>query len=194
MTAVAAVAVAAMGSWARPAPRRKACSRAGCPALATGGATSGAGADGVSGGDGGGGGGGGGDGIGAGAGARIIGGGASLSRSQSSGITEADTSGGSATGILTGVGGRKSCCSLGTWSATVGGGTAVGLRKSNRSGSVSIDEAPWNCGAITGVGMGAGTEGLATAPISASKLFGDSPAKGWLSTACTLKSMRAWIS
>lgn len=66
----------------------------------------------------------------------------------------------------------------------------MGLRKSNRSGSVSIDDAPWNCGAITGVGVGV----LTTAPISASKLFGESPANGWLSTACTLKSIRAWIS
>ena len=165
-------------NWSRPAPRRKACRRSGCgSALATGSATgSTTGGGGM---------------IGSGAGAALTtGAGASPNRSQSSGITEPCTNGFSGAGTATGAGGRKSCCSDGTWSATVGGGTAVGLRKSNRSGRVSMAEAPWNCGAIIGVGAG----GLATAPISASKLLGESPANGWLSMACTLKSIRAWIS
>ncbi|MOA06982.1 hypothetical protein D3C78_1266540 [compost metagenome] len=85
-----------------------------------------------------------------GSGATATGAGLSLKGSQSSGITEADggitgstTGGGLGRGI--GVGGRKSCCSAGTWSGWVAGGTLLGLKKSNRSGRVSMADPPWKC-------------------------------------------------
>src|SRR5471032_2403842 len=80
--------------------------------------------------------------------------GVSPNRSQSSGITPALGAFGTTTGagLIIGVGGRKSCCCAGTWSDWVAGGMLAGVRKSKRSGSVSIAEPPWKCaaGVLTG--------------------------------------------
>jgi hypothetical protein len=96
--------------------------------------------------------------------------------------------------MLVGLGGRKSCCSAGTWSGRVAGGVAVGLRKSNRSGMVSSADPPWKCATgalgIIGAALGSGC----CRPIRASKLLDESTANGWAWALFRLKSIRALIS